>query len=460
MVMVLLSMCLASPAGAQAALDPCLVGTWEAPIATTPWPYTGRLTLNIPDAAGGTATIAVNAAKVPEGESLVIPVNGAPGAEPYAVEAASTPENAAGSIAFTPMATDAGYNNFLLLNVAPTFGSNYSCTEGSLNLRVTLDIETGLVLNANAFTRSGPGPQPMTLQVVNQGTGTGTVTSSPSGIGCPPACSASYWPGTPVTLTAARISAAFIGWGGACASSHTFECQMTMGASEVVNATFGHELAVTTTGAGTVAGNATDPTPPGFPSPPTIDCSVCYAYFAQAATLLAIPAHGYRFLGWTGACYGPRDTCPLPMTNKSSVTAIFAADQRRLPDLTGTQRRSFLHRRYAQTTMRPGDILWRGETEIRPGVGRHSDEGYFGFQEPTTSAKAKTLYNALIWGNRADCVQEYLVVKRVTGYVGRVAGGSGTQVLAATMHGVLTIPQLLSRGMIRTVGPCVALPPG
>jgi hypothetical protein len=80
-------------------------------------------------------------------------------------------------------------------------------------------------------------PSPFVLTVATAGTGRGTVTSSPAGISCGAVCSASYDPGTTVTLTAAAAAgSAFSGWSGAC--SGTGSCQVKMSAPSAVTATF------------------------------------------------------------------------------------------------------------------------------------------------------------------------------------------------------------------------------
>src|SRR5204862_1597369 len=59
----------------------------------------------------------------------------------------------------------------------------------------------------------------------------GKVTSSPPGIDCGAACSASFDSGTPVTLTATPVSGwMFQGWGGACSGTGT--CSLTMDAAK------------------------------------------------------------------------------------------------------------------------------------------------------------------------------------------------------------------------------------
>jgi len=84
----------------------------------------------------------------------------------------------------------------------------------------------------------GNAPPPThTLSVSKAGSGTGTVTSSPAGIDCGTACSASFNAGSVVTLTAAAASgSAFGGWSGAC--SGTGSCTLTLSAAASVTATF------------------------------------------------------------------------------------------------------------------------------------------------------------------------------------------------------------------------------
>ena len=80
---------------------------------------------------------------------------------------------------------------------------------------------------------------PVALTVVKNGSGTGSVTSSPAGINCGAACSASFGAGTAVTLTATPSSAAstFTGWlGNGCTGTST--CTKTLAAAANVSATF------------------------------------------------------------------------------------------------------------------------------------------------------------------------------------------------------------------------------
>lgn len=75
-----------------------------------------------------------------------------------------------------------------------------------------------------------------------------------------------------------------------------------------------YTLSVTTPNNGTVTSN-----------PPGINCGAdCSEPYAQdtAVTLSAIPANGYQFTGWSGACSG---TCSVTMNADATVSATFAA---------------------------------------------------------------------------------------------------------------------------------------
>jgi hypothetical protein len=81
-------------------------------------------------------------------------------------------------------------------------------------------------------------PKTYTLTVKKAGTGSGTVTSSPPGINCGPTCSATYSPGTSVTLTATPDDdSTFTGWSGGDTGTLT----VIMNSDVTVTATFTSE---------------------------------------------------------------------------------------------------------------------------------------------------------------------------------------------------------------------------
>ncbi len=92
--------------------------------------------------------------------------------------------------------------------------------------------------NVVCFTGSGPGGSPI-LTVTLAGAGTGTVSSSPAGISCPSACSASFASGTSVTLTATPTgSSTFGSWSSGCNSVSGNTCTVVLNADTTITATF------------------------------------------------------------------------------------------------------------------------------------------------------------------------------------------------------------------------------
>src|SRR5438046_4003833 len=82
---------------------------------------------------------------------------------------------------------------------------------------------------------------PFTLNVTEAGGGTGTVATNPPGINCPTTCSATFQPGSQVTLTATPDTGfTFTGWTGACTG--TGSCDVTANSGGSVTATFGASL--------------------------------------------------------------------------------------------------------------------------------------------------------------------------------------------------------------------------
>jgi hypothetical protein len=160
------------------------------------------------------------------------------------------------------------------------------------------------------------------LTVTKAGPGTGTVVSSPVGIDCGPACSASFPNGTFVTLTANPApGSVFAGWsGGGC--SGTAPCTVTLSASTAVTATFttsAPALTVTKTGSGT--GTVTS-APAGIACGPT-----CAATFdpGTTVTLTATPDVASIFAGWSGGGCAGTGPCTVVLTGPTEVTAIFAS---------------------------------------------------------------------------------------------------------------------------------------
>ncbi|WP_168058585.1 InlB B-repeat-containing protein [Candidatus Manganitrophus noduliformans] len=157
-----------------------------------------------------------------------------------------------------------------------------------------------------------------TLSIAKTGTGAGTVTSSPAGINCGAACSASFNAGASVTLTATpSANSLFAGWSGAC--SGTGACSVTIDAATSVTAIFNLQtFSLSVAKAGTGTGAVTS-------SPAGINCgTTCSFNFTTGTTvtLAAAPAGNSVFAGWSGGCSGT-GSCVVTIDAAKSVSAHF-----------------------------------------------------------------------------------------------------------------------------------------
>lgn len=187
------------------------------------------------------------------------------------------------------------------------------CTGAALTCTLTMTVAKSVTaLFSNTVTKH-------TLTVQKAGNGTGTVASNPAGIACGTDCTQSYNQGTSVTLTATPAAGSkFAGWSGACAGVGA--CVVSMTAAKTVTATFIRPvLTVRKVGSGLVATAAYSS---GIFCGP--DCTETYSLNARV-TLVAIPALGRRFVGWTGcaanASFPP--LCTVTMNQSKVVVATF-----------------------------------------------------------------------------------------------------------------------------------------
>jgi hypothetical protein len=210
------------------------------------------------------------------------------------------------------------------LTATPSAGSTFggwsgACTGTSRTCTVTMNAARSVTATFSAVVPT------YALSVTTAGAGTGSVGSSPSGIGCPETCSASYTAGTAVTLTATPTNGStFAGWSGSGCSG-TGSCTVTMSAARSVTATFDPPLppsfTLTVTTGGTGTGSVTS-------SVGGIDCpGTCSASLVSGTTvtLTATPGQNSTFGGWGGACANASTTCVVTMDAAKSVSASFSA---------------------------------------------------------------------------------------------------------------------------------------
>jgi hypothetical protein len=188
-------------------------------------------------------------------------------------------------------------------------------------------VAAGLVLVVLAvvgwLVLRGDGTSTGTLAV--KVSGNGSVASTPTGVSCPPGCQASYPTGTAVTLTATAASGATFGSWQNCPAPNGASCQVTITTgAQTVTATFAvanwtinvQVFPGFTGGSVTATGGRTC----------AAECNFTYPV-GTAVVLNAVPAAGFRFDQWAGACNTAtgrtNPTCTLTFTSNTGVRAVF-----------------------------------------------------------------------------------------------------------------------------------------
>jgi hypothetical protein len=168
------------------------------------------------------------------------------------------------------------------------------------------------------------------LTVIKQVTGgaSGTVTSSDTRISCGTTCSATYNPGTVVTLSVAVSQGGFVGWSGdvpaACTpalpAAPPTTCQVTMSAARNVTATFS-AVTLTLIRAGSGSGSVNVDPPAADCSTSTMPCTYTYAPGASVQ-LNATPAVGSTFGSFSGGGCSA-SPCTTTLSSSTTITVTF-----------------------------------------------------------------------------------------------------------------------------------------
>ncbi len=212
---------------------------------------------------------------------------------------------------FYPMLEDVGFvdyagGNYRLASTSPYKGQGTDGKDPGVDMQA-LEAATAGVISGS--------PGSALLRITKAGTGSGTVTSADGGINCGSVCSHTYNLNDVVTLTATPATGStFAGWSGTgCGSS------VTMSGDRVCTAAFdtvGSSTAtLTILKAGTGSGTVTS-------ADGGIDCgTTCSHTYARgtAVKLVATPASGSTFAGWSGAGCGDI----VPMGEDHTCTATF-----------------------------------------------------------------------------------------------------------------------------------------
>src|SRR5262249_17874367 len=107
------------------------------------------------------------------------------------------------------------------------------------------------MLASGCQTAGTTGTTTYALTVIKTGAGIGTITSSPTGINCGTACTATFNSGAQVVITAAAAAGSLSrGWGGCCSGTGT--CTVTMNGNRSVTAAFAVSATPPTVSTGTI----------------------------------------------------------------------------------------------------------------------------------------------------------------------------------------------------------------
>ena len=197
------------------------------------------------------------------------------------------------------------------LTAVPDAGSSFAGWSGACSGTGPCTVSVSGVVSVSATFLV----QSFALSVFGAG---GTLTSSPAGISCGVACSASFNSGTTVTLTGTPAAGGLVASWSGCDSVSGSTCSVVVGSARNVTAVFTFPLMVSRSGTG--SGTVTS-------SPAGISCGVtCSASFAFGASvaLSASANAGSSFAGWSGACSGT-GPCTVSVSGVISVTATFTA---------------------------------------------------------------------------------------------------------------------------------------
>jgi hypothetical protein len=163
---------------------------------------------------------------------------------------------------------------------------------------------------------------PLTVSVQ----GGGKVASLQPGPECTATCTSEWDAGSVVQLEAEPAPGQrLLRWSGSCVGPEA--CSLNLAAPAAVTAVFGpaaFRLSVAVTGKGVVRS-----TPAGLAC--RVRCAASFTSF-QPVKLRAVPARGWRFVRWSGACSGKRASCTVPMRAAATARAVMA----RAPRLTSS----------------------------------------------------------------------------------------------------------------------------
>ena len=167
-------------------------------------------------------------------------------------------------------------------------------------------------------------PEPRRLAVRIAGRGGGLVDAAPGGLLCGKGldCVGTYPDGAQVQLVATpNPGTVFTGWSGGCTGTDD-DCLVTMNGAQNVTATFAPAPSGRRTVTFGVAGGSGTVRSSLLADACSSVCSTS-AWRGVTTTLTAVPADGYAFVRWDGACSGTAASCSLTVDGELVATAVF-----------------------------------------------------------------------------------------------------------------------------------------
>ncbi len=198
----------------------------------------GACTVSMTEARDVTATFNVGPDTTPDAFSFTSQTGVALGASVTSNSVTPTGYAAAASISVTNGQYSIGCSGSFTSSAGTISPGQSVCVRHTASSTPGTTVTTTLTIGGINGTFSSTTLSNYTLTVNRIGTGSGTVNSSPSGIDCGQACSASFLSGTSVTLAAAAGGdSTFAGWSGSGCSG-TGTCVVSMTAARSVTARF------------------------------------------------------------------------------------------------------------------------------------------------------------------------------------------------------------------------------
>jgi len=219
-----------------------------------------------------------------------------------------------------------GSRSVVTLTAAPATGDAFAGWSGDcsgLETTCTLVIDSAKSTSARFVDR-------WQLSLVYTGTGTSRIVSSPAGLDCGTTCSATFAPGTAVTLTATPANDTYItGWGAPGCLNYQLTCTVTMTADTSVVVALAPKPTLSLSLVGNGGTQAVWTPNLATVTPTVIKCSQNCSIPVDPGSLVeldALPGQGATLVGFSGDCVASTTPCYLTLDASKNVTVTFSGN--------------------------------------------------------------------------------------------------------------------------------------